>query len=271
MTEIGIGMTIEDYHENSALSNSGIKEMQVSPLHYWTKYRKPRRQPFEASRSMRVGQAFHVIIGEPELVDDKLAPMPEGMIRRGKAWDEFSESNMGKNILSHNEWTLARNMAEAMRRHPMFKVIADGGAWERSFFWGCPITGASLKTRPDLINLKDGIIFDFKSTEDIVDDSVIKNAHNFNYRVQAALALDGLRELGHPEIDAFYNVYIEQGAPYSVVIYEMPEDLIEDGRRIYQTHARIWAECETAGEWPGLGDEIRRMRFPPFYKINGGK
>lgn len=267
MTNFGRILSIEDYHKTPELSKSGTDEILVTPYHYWHKYRNPKREPFELTPSMRIGTAFHYMIGEPDLVSAKLAGMPDGMIRRGKAWDDFKSENDGKIILSYSEMESAREMDRAMRAHPIFEVISKGSLAERSFYWRCPVTGADLKARPDLINTEERAIFDFKSTGDISDEGVTRTFHDFNYRVQAAMCLDGLNAATESsDWDVFYFVAIENKAPWSVRLFDITEKALTDGRRLYQSAAVKWVECEKAQAWPSFDPQIKTIDLPPWYK-----
>lgn len=262
-------MSIEDYHSTPDLSKSGVDEMEITPYHYWYKYRNPKREPFELTPSMRIGSAFHYMIGEPDLVAAKVAGMPEGMIRRGKAWDDFKAEHAGKIILSFSEMTSAQEMDKAMRAHPIYDVISKGSVAERSFFWTCPVTGAQLKCRPDLINLEERAIFDFKSSNDLSDRAIERTFHDYNYRTQGAMCLDGLNaDQKSDEWQVFYFVAIESSAPYCVRIFEMSDEMILDGRAVYQSAAAKWIECEKAKSWPAYPDQISKVTLPAWYKTN---
>lgn len=266
MKEFGRIMSIEEYHSTPDLSNSGIGEMQISPFHYWAKYRNPKREPFEMTPSLRIGSAFHFMIGEPDLVSSKIAGMPDGMIRRGKDWDHFRIENDGKIILSFSEMEQARDLDRAMRAHPIHKVISKGSIAERSYFWTCPVTGATLKTRPDIVNVEERSAFDFKTIEDITDEGIRKSFHDYGYRIQAALGLDGLSVMTESEDWSWYNVFIEKKYPHCVRIVEPTERAIADGRRIYQTQALIYKQCEESGIWPSFPLETQPVDLPAWYK-----
>ena len=66
MTNVSHGLTSADYHQMPAIGSSGLKLLQRSPLHYWSAYRDPKREPREPTPLMRIGTAWHSAIFEPE-------------------------------------------------------------------------------------------------------------------------------------------------------------------------------------------------------------
>jgi hypothetical protein len=58
-------MTHQEYLNSVGLSNSGMKDLAVSPLRYWWKHIRPEREPEEPTPAQRVGTALHCAVLEP--------------------------------------------------------------------------------------------------------------------------------------------------------------------------------------------------------------
>ena len=63
---IYLDLHADDYYAAPGLSNSGIGELLISPLHYWHKVLNPAREPEEDTAATRLGTALHCAVLEPE-------------------------------------------------------------------------------------------------------------------------------------------------------------------------------------------------------------
>lgn len=62
-----IDCTNEEHHAIRALSNSGMRDLAVSPLRYWYLHINPAPKPDdEESKALRIGSALHCAVLEPE-------------------------------------------------------------------------------------------------------------------------------------------------------------------------------------------------------------
>ena len=59
------GEVAEDYYSIRALSNSGMKDLAVSPLRYWHKHVNPVREVEQPTPEMQIGSAVHCAVLEP--------------------------------------------------------------------------------------------------------------------------------------------------------------------------------------------------------------
>ena len=72
-------MNNEQYHAHPALSASGLKLLQKSPLHYWAEYLDPNRPERVATNAQRIGTMVHTATLEPHLFDEQFTVLPEGL------------------------------------------------------------------------------------------------------------------------------------------------------------------------------------------------
>lgn len=59
-----IEMSSEEYHSLPGLSNSGMKDLAVSPYRYWHLHINPEREPETETPAMRLGTALHAAVLE---------------------------------------------------------------------------------------------------------------------------------------------------------------------------------------------------------------
>lgn len=62
-----------DYYAAPGLSQSGMKDLAISPFRYWHKHVNPNRAPDEPTAPMIFGSALHCAVLEPEAFHDRYA------------------------------------------------------------------------------------------------------------------------------------------------------------------------------------------------------
>lgn len=291
------------YHASEGVSNSGMTAILQSPLHYWEKYLNPDREHKAPTPALIVGKAFHTLIGEPEKFSDQfaLAPskddypqaiatieditarasqlgisLPKGkkdaMFEALKAsdphailWEELKEQIVaGKTILSVDQWDKIHRMRDAVAKHPAARVLLQDGTFEQSHYWRHIDADVLCKCRPDYIR-KDGVIVDFKTTEDASKDAFQRSAWNYGYHRQAAFYLDGIQATG-AGAGPFLFLVIEKEPPYAVAVYEADQEMIVAGRIQYMKALQTYAECLKANQWPGYPKTTQPLGIPSWAK-----
>lgn len=63
---IYFGLPAEAYHAAPGLSHSGMRDLAVSPLHYWHRHLSPSRRPHPPTPAQRLGSAVHCRVLEPD-------------------------------------------------------------------------------------------------------------------------------------------------------------------------------------------------------------
>lgn len=258
-----IEMTNEEYHSGDGISKSHLDVVAKSPLHYWSKYLDPNREPEAPTPAMILGSATHCAILEPDLFPAQYAAMPEGLDRRTKVGKEAYEQLMesGKTILSTDDYAACLAMRDAVHTHPIARTLLQDGKAEQSFFCTEPETGELVKCRPDWIT-ENGVVVDIKTTDDASPDGFAKSAANFRYYVQAPWYLDILERLYGEAPPYFLFVAVEKKRPHAVAVYFVENDQIAIGRERYLKDLNRIAECKTSGNWPGYSDQIEPLKLP---------
>jgi len=182
-------MHAEDYHSARGLSNSALKDLEVSPLRYWHLHINPNLPKDEPTPAMKVGTALHSAVLEPKLFESRFAcsikredhwlvtiadirawmmdrgQKPKGstkdaLITQALAFDPtvmiydveermHAARNEGKEILHPEDWDRVQGMANALHNEPRLMEILSDGQPEVSMFAADPDSGVLLKSRMD--------------------------------------------------------------------------------------------------------------------------
>lgn len=267
-------MSNEAYHAHPAIGSSGLKLIQQSPLHYWSRYLDPQREPDESTPAQRLGTAWHASIFEPDQFALDYIAIPEGLDRRTKEGKELFASieASGKEPIKHDDFLRIARMTESARQHPVSQVVFDlpGGVAEASIFWEHPTVGVTCKLRPDYMvapceMFPTGLIIDGKTGEDMSPEGFAKYAWNWDLFLQAAFYCDGfMRHHGTIEPPAFCWLAQEKSDPFATAYYSASEDVLAYGRRKYTRLLNIYAECLRSDKWPGYPATVQPIDLPAW-------
>lgn len=247
------------YAEYAALAGvnwSSLKNMSVSPLFY---HRQAARSE---TKALRVGLACHTMILEPDKFDSEYTVWPKA--RNSNAWKLFAIENSEKVILTPPEYDQARGCADAVLGHAPSRALIDAGVNEQVITWNDHETGILCKGKPDSAG---GRLLDIKSTGVFDPRRFASLAARFRYPSQLAYYSDGLEANGH----VFTNpcpalIVVEQTHPFDVVLYNVPEDAIDAGRREYRRLLWLLSDCQESGKWPGVaGGAEMELDLPEWY------
>lgn len=263
------GMENDAYHAAEGISASGLKLIGRSPLHYWARYIDPNREPQEETPALRLGTAIHCAVLEPLrfAAEYAVAPRVDRRTKEGKeTWTAFEAecAAAGKKVIADGEYRTCMAISERLNRHPAASVLFRNGVAELSMFWEDAETGVLCKCRPDWLIKKTAIV-DVKSTQDASASGFARSVANYEYHVQAAWYLDGVRAcLGDDAPQAFIFAAFEKEAPHAVAFYNADPDMIELGRREYRRRLAIYAACKRSNVWPGYDPSITNLSLPAW-------
>src|SRR5690606_13913347 len=92
---------------------------------------------------------------------------------------------------------------------------------------------------------------------------------DYHYHVQAAFYLDGLRANGIDVEPEPVHIVVEKSPPFDVVVYRIPEHVVELGRRTYRGWLERLVECRTTGQWPGRAEGEVELVLPEWCFATG--
>lgn len=254
-------MTGTEYHSTGGISKSGLDLIAKSPAHYRFALDHPR----EETPAMQKGSLVHAMVLEPQSVSELYAVMPPSIKqKRGKEWEAFKASAGDRTVLTADQHTDAKRIAEAVMSNPVaLQILEEAEAIEQSVFAKEFETGVLCKARPD-IRVGDHL-YDLKTTSNANARSFSYSARQYRYHVQAAFYLDVCRWAGI-EVERFGFIAVDtQDRPYQcTVFHELADDDVEKGRAEYMENLRTYAQCLEADDWPGYPEEYQVLTLAGY-------
>lgn len=208
------------------------------------------------------------------LKPDEVSELEEGAAscqRKGRVWDAFKAANPGKTLFTAGEAKAARNMAEAVRNHPLVRPYLDvaDGVFEEVLQWTDPYTRLPCKARLDWHIRSRDVLLDLKTTKSIEMRSFGRDIANFTYHGQLAHYANGLEYARgwYPQRQIF--VAVEKEPPHDVLVCVLDEEAKELARNTVGTLLERVAECQRTGSWPGRYTEEQTAQLPGW--VFGGE
>lgn len=281
----------EAYHAHTdSISRSAIMALLKSPRNYWANYLNPLRPDKEPTPAMRFGEAFHTLILEPHLFEENWCVKPEllevpkitGLLKdlgraeydrqkeeiaTIKATNEdvinnWKDCNQGKQVITDSEWSNLHLMKAALQENEQAWNLLTDGVNESSYFWEDADTGVLLKARPDVFH--DTCVVDLKTAKDASASGFQRAMCNGGYHIQAAMILDGIKEVENKELTTFINVVIEKEYPYNIGIYIIDPVAIEYGREQYKKALHDLKDAREKNEFKDFDCQI--IGLPAWYQ-----
>jgi hypothetical protein len=166
-------------------------------------------------------------------------------------------------LLLPDEMQRVRDMADALKRHPLAMRLLSDGLPEVSAFAVDDDTKVMRRGRFDWLGKT--ILSDYKTSTTADPKAFARSAVDFGYDVQSAWYLDLAADIGHPA-QAFAFIVQMKEPPYLVEVVELDDLSVERGRRRYRRALQIFADCTESGNWPGyqIDTEFTTVRVPDW-------
>lgn len=260
-----------DYHANAvhSLSKSTLDLIARSPLHYWSAFLDPNREPRVETPAMAFGTAVHTAILEPDAYRDRYVVMPkvDRRTKEGKALAESYEAEAdakGAELISQVDDEKIDRIMHAVHDHPVAGKLLATGVAEQSAFWRDPETQVWCRCRPDWLIASPLAIVDVKTTADGSHEAFTASAFKWRYHVQAAFYLDGIAAATGDRPDSFMFLVVEKEVPFAVSVFYADEEFLAAGRAEYRRCLRIYADCLQNNKWPGYNLAIQPIGLPKW-------
>ena len=251
-----MSITTDNYSQHPAINQSLLKKLLVSPKQF--KYERDNPRP--DAPHFRVGRLAHTLILEPHLVDEHYA-LYEGR-RAGKAWQEFQVENQDKTILNRTELTKCEGIARAVLGCPEavrhFRAPIE---IERALRWFDEETGAECKARLDVIGRA---VVDIKTSASLTPRRFERAAVDYGYHIQCAFYHDGALANGYELQTLPVLIAVDSAPPHDVIVYQVPEHVIEFGREEYRRLLSLYIQCEANDHWPGQAEGLQTLELPDW-------
>lgn len=177
---IYFGLDDEKYHNDPALSHSGMTKLLISWPDFWVNSSlNPQRKKFEATQAMEFGKQSGMLLTQPKVFHQMY-----------NTHGRSSPTAKG-NWLSSVQWQKLTESVDAIIDMPMGAAHFQDGYAEVAVFWRAPDTGIMLRVKFDFLRTF-GII-DVKRIK-AMDDWTIGNAiRDQGLDIQNFLYLEGMK------------------------------------------------------------------------------
>lgn len=301
-TGIHYDVSFEEYLAIPAINKSGLDTLARSPLHYWSKYLDPNRQPDKDTPAKRFGRAIHHAVLEPSefLLRWVEKPIPENFPSFLNTADQHkqkclelglpisgSKAELKKRILGVAPETLFFDDAEAVaekyetlhpddyaacevisnrvRESPSAAEVFPKGRSEVTIVWRDERIGGHLcKARLDWLADDYSIITDLKSAEDASPIAFGKSCATYNYHRQADWYLTAVEKATGVRPGVFAFAVYEKEPPYAAGFYYASQIMLELGRMENAELLARYDACKMQDRWPGYAEELQSVGFPAW-------
>lgn len=264
-----------EYQAMPGVGITRLKELKRSGLHYQHRLEHPK-----LTQPLTLGQAAHCSTLEPERFPQQFAIWRRrsentGNLcpRNGQHWDTFRGNAGARDIITEDEETAAQAIARAVRTDPVAARYLETGEPEVTMQWetrvdsaiGAPVLVTS-KGRVDWLTHLDGVAYlvGLKSARDARPLIFGTAAARLQYHLQWAYYLDGYTAITG-KVPKLREIVVESEAPHDVVVFDIPEDVVYQGRDEYQALLRHLRQCEERNEWLGAGNGTEQVLTLPTW------
>ncbi len=261
------GKIVSDpYFNVPGLSVSGINAFYKSPAHYW------RESPFnkervyrEATPAMLLGKVAHKLILEYDTFDDEfvVAPKCDKRTTVGKTeFAVFEAQSKGKTVVAEDVYLQARSMFEALQRNNAVKQLLSTGESELPLMWH----NGHIQCKGKMDRYREGLIIDYKTTEDASESGFSKSIALWGYHRQDAWYMDGVEAVYNERPRGFVFIVQEKDNPENIGIYSLLDQDRELGALENESASIKIAERLQTGNWKSYPEMIVPVALPAYYK-----
>lgn len=258
--QLRLHMPAERYHASPGLSISKLRRLARSPLHFI-------HEPEGQTSPMRLGEAAHCAVLEPErfkrdyVIWNRISDNGNLCPRKGQYWEAFKAEHPHSKIVTQEEYDHALAIQHAVRADKWASKYLQRGAAEVSMRW--MLRGRICRGRPDWLGMVDGKphLIGLKTAADARLWQFSGAGERYGYHLQWAWYHDGYDMIRHVR-PVLKEIVVESTPPYAVVVYHIPDEVIDQGRDEYERLLDLLADCERANDWPGpaMGGEVTYSR-----------
>lgn len=256
----------DEYRAGPGLNISALKVMAHSAKHFRYRLQNPAQ-----SKALSLGNVAHIAVLEPDRMSEFAAwnrrSEKTGNLcpRSGQFYEEFLSLNRGKTIVTEDEIEHALAMQRAIRGNKDAMQFLDVGEPEVSMQW--TIRGRPCKGRVDWLR-PDGnsaMLVGLKTSKDPRPEQFSNQiARSLNYHLAWAWYHDGFDIATGRKPTKSVEIVVESVEPHDVVVFEIPDDVIQQGRDEYMLLLERLEECERTNNWPGAAPGIVRFSLPEW-------
>lgn len=281
---IELGVPAEAYHrrELGVVSAGVLRRLnEQTPAHYraWVDEKDEGDTPAKV-----FGKAYHDRVLLPELyaatyvAPPKDPPRDLRHLRNAKKpsddtlasiawWDAWEAENVGKIVLSADDFALIEAMHTALMRDPDIAALFAEGDSEVTLRWTDDESGLQCKARADRWNRRLRIMADLKTTDDASERGFGRSVVRYGYDITHAHYSEGAKACGEP-LDQYLIVAQEKKAPFLPAVYALDAAAEARGYEIRQRGIDLMANCLASNTWPGYPRGVQPLALPGWAIAN---
>lgn len=258
------------YHAAPGVSKTHLDVIASgSPKHYWQQYINPNRPIKHATDALRVGNAIHSAILEPDLFKEHYARKPEcdRRYKEGKAvYAEFLRTIGTREELADDEYQLCLNIRDAVYKHKIARGLLANGTAEHAFFCNERETGELIKCRTDYFANDGDMVVDVKTTLDASPIEFGRDATNYRYDLAPPWYFDVISEVTGQRPRHWVWLVVEKTEPYAIGLYYAQKQDIARARDTARRNFLEIVKQRQLGTWNDYGAEVRPLELMPWAK-----
>lgn len=262
MNELIPQMEAAAYHSSAGVSKHGLDLIRHAPALYLHR----KNNPEEQTPAMRWGTLAHTVILEPDKFDDEVFVLPpcDRRTKEGKeTYAQAMREAAGRTIITMDEAQQLEGMKDAFYADKACRNAVQYIEYvEASLYWIDQVQDVQCRARMDAIR-KDGVIVDYKTTDNASPAAFLRSVMSFRYHVQAAFYLDSLKAVTGQD-GTFLLVAQEKKPPYLACVYIVGQDMVDQGRREYMQDLKTYRHCFDTGDWPGISAYPMELNLPKW-------
>lgn len=252
-----------------SVSSSGLRKLLLeAPAKYWaTSPLNPNRFPEKPSEALDIGRAAHALaLGEPEFAKYfVVSPYDDFRKKEAQEW----RKEQARTVVRAEDFETIQAVAAVQKRSAQCMRAFEDGRAEMSLIWQDAETGIWLKARPDWLpnDPTTRFLVEYKTALSIDPRKWSTAAFGYGYHMQAAMQVDGVREVMGVEPMGVAHVVQEKDAPYLAELRLFSGEQIEDGRFMVREALGKFRACYEAGYWPGYTDAPSYVETPMWFAM----
>jgi hypothetical protein len=276
------GIPASVYHAANFVSNSRLKPMTRSAEHC----KHAMDHGVTETDALKFGSGAHAWLLEPETLERDFIVAQQCSARvkstgrecenTGRFYDdgEWFCGTHGKHlsgndapdkiVIPHTQWSEMAAIRDKVFAHRSARMILNSdGENELSIIANHGITGLTCKMRLDAYRSTYSTIADIKTCQDASRDAFERDIFKFGYYRQAGMYLRLAQQAGM-NVEHFAFIAVEKKPPHAVAVYQLNDDVIEQGWTDIERLLHQYAKCQTSGNWPGYSEGVPEIGLPNY-------
>ena len=214
-----LNISNEDYHSRDGISSSAVKSVFKKSLAHW---KGEKRNANNAAFAM--GNAVHANLLEKDRNLVIKGPKTKTSVAFKDMKEKLTEDQV---LLTEVEFNVANCITRGALDNPVCAAALNhkDRLNEVSIFVEDPISGLTLKTRPDLMIEAEGTVYDVKTTQDASPRGFLNECVKYGYFLQGAHYVYTCKLAGF-DVSKFSFIACEKSAPYLSHLHVMGSDIM---------------------------------------------